>query len=255
MLLQFLSKLLPLLLLPLGITIFLLLLQLTKKWRWPLPLSLALLWTFSIGIVSDVLWRLVESPWQRVEASSAANADAIVVLSGGLHLAPGKAKVIEWYDPDRFFSGIQLFNAGKAPKLLFTGGSSPFQPGIPPEGLIYTKEAISLGIPEEAIYSTKPVMNTSEEATEISKLLNTLLIKDAPEIILVTSAFHMQRAKRLIERKGIKVRPFPVDFKSSNKSARSPLIYPYNWIPNASRLSSSSTAIREIIGRTFYRTW
>tara|TARA_Y100001968_G_C18835778_1_gene471238 strand:- start:161 stop:340 length:180 start_codon:yes stop_codon:yes gene_type:complete len=44
------------------------------------------LWIFSIGFVVDLLWKLVESPWHRIEENAAPNADAIVVLSSvGVH--------------------------------------------------------------------------------------------------------------------------------------------------------------------------
>ena len=40
---------------------------------------------------------------------------------------PGVACVSEWEDPDRFLDGLDLYRAGKAPRLLFTGGASPFR--------------------------------------------------------------------------------------------------------------------------------
>ena len=74
------------------------------------------------------------------------------------------------------------------------------------------------------------------------------------KIILVTSAYHMKRAKKIFEREGISVLPYPVDFKS-NKSLKTSLRNPLKWIPTASHLNSSSIAIREIFGRIIYRTW
>ncbi|MFL0774594.1 MAG: hypothetical protein AB8A39_07525 [Prochlorococcus sp.] len=61
-----------------------------------------------------------------IAAAEASCAEAIVVLSGGRHPAPGAARVSEWHDPDRFMAGLDLYRAGKAPRLLFTGGASPF---------------------------------------------------------------------------------------------------------------------------------
>ena len=80
-------------------------------------------------LVSQGLWRWLESPWQRRAAPAAPKTDAIVVLSGGRHPASGPTRLSEWHDPDRFFAGLDLFRAGKAPRLLFTGGASPFLPG------------------------------------------------------------------------------------------------------------------------------
>ena len=209
------------------------------------------LWTFSIGLVADLLCKLVEYPWQRIDENSAPFADAIVVLSSsGLNKAPGKANIIEWRDPDRFFAGVSLFQKKKAPKLFFTGGVSPFEKTSKDEGTLYKEYAVSLGIPSESIDITNRVFNTADEAIEIKRMLNEA--KNQKKIILVTSAFHMQRAKKQFERQGLYVHPFPVDFKTSKFS---PWQSPYQWIPNSQSLSRSSLALREILGRIIYRSW
>ena len=126
-----LSKLLPLAVLPLGLSLILLVVGLLGRWRWPVIAALLLLWVFSLGLVSQGLWRWLEAPWTRQLAAAAPRVDAIVVLSGGRHPAPGAARVSEWEDPDRFLVGLDLYRAGKAPRLLFTGGASPSGPASP----------------------------------------------------------------------------------------------------------------------------
>lgn len=244
-----LSKLLPLLILPLGLSLLLLLLGMLRRRRWPLFGALAILWVFSSGVVSQLLWRAVEAPWQRKAASSVPRADAIVVLSGSRHAAPGRARIIEWSDPDRFLAGVELFKADRAPRLLFTGGQSPLQAGLPPEGALYLKEAAGLGIPPSAMASTAPVVNTAEEASAIRALLTNA----EPRVLLVTSAFHMQRAQRLFERQGLEVIPFPVDFKARAAWAGSSWNDPLLWVPTAGHLFSSSVALREMLGRLYYK--
>ena len=64
----------------------------------------------------------------------------------------------------------------------------------------------------------------------------------------------MKRAKRIFEREGILVQPFPVDFKSY-KNPNISISNPLNWIPSASNLNKSSLAIREFIGRIVYRAF
>ena len=140
--LYLLSKLLPLALLPLGFSLILLVVGLIGRWRWPVITAVVLLWVCSLGLVSQTLWRWLEAPWQRTTAAEAPSAQAIVVLSGGRHPAPGAARVSEWHDPDRFLAGLDLYRAGKAPRLLFTGGVSPFRPGQPPEAQRYSSEAV-----------------------------------------------------------------------------------------------------------------
>ena len=207
--------------------------------------------TFSIGFVADLLWKLVEYPWQRIDENDAPIADAIIVLSsGGRPQAPGKSNIYEWGDPDRYFAGISLFEKGKAPKLFFTGGMTPYGRGLKYEGTLYKQHAISLGIPSNAISTTSKVVNTAQEAIEIRRNLNQ--INSSSKILLVTSAFHMKRAKKLFERQGFLVYPFPVDFKTSKSSRWQS---PYQWIPNSLSLHRSSSALRELIGRIIYRSW
>ena len=127
-------------------------------------------------------------------------------------------------------------------------------PGLPPEGNIYIKEAISLGIPKKDLFTTYSVTNTLQEAKAVKKILNNEISSSRKEIILVTSAFHMKRAKKVFEREGIVVLPYPVDFKSS-KSLSSSLRNPLKWVPSSASLSRNSSAIREIIGRIIYKSW
>ena len=246
-----LSKLLPLLVLPLGLALLLLLLGLVRHRRWPIGLASLLLWLFSTGLVSQMLWRLVERPWQRQSAAAAPMADAIVVLSGGRHAAPGADRISEWHDPDRFLAGVELYRAGRAPRLMFTGGQNPFQAGLAPEGELYRREAAALGVPLAAISSTAPVRNTAEEATAI----RTLLLDSPARVLLVTSAFHMRRAQRLFERQGITVLPFPVDFQGRASWGGSALRDPWMWLPRSRGLDESSRALRELLGRVIYRSW
>ena len=48
-----LSKLLPLLVLPLGLSLICLVLALLFRWRWPLMAAIGLLWVFGTGVVSQ----------------------------------------------------------------------------------------------------------------------------------------------------------------------------------------------------------
>jgi len=239
------------LLLPLGVGLFFLILNFKKPTKKNIFRVIIFLWIFSIGFVSDLLWKIVEYPWQRIDESEAPTADAIVVLSGGgIFLAPGKANVVEWGDPDRYFAGIRLYKKKKAPRLFFTEGTIPNHKESKGEGTLYKEHALSLGIPLDAISITNKVINTAQEAIEIRRNLNQ--INSSSKILLVTSAFHMKRAKRLFERQGFLVYPFPVDFKTSRISRWKS---PYQWIPNSESLDRSSSALRELLGRTIYRSW
>ena len=206
----------------------------------------------SNGIISNLLFKYIEHPWKRLSISDVSKSDAIVVLSGGRHKPPGNSGIIEWNDPDRFISGIKLYKANKANKLIFTGGFNPFKKNMPLEGNIYIQEALLLGIPKSDLHTTTFVMNTSQEAKAIKEKLNSMFLQKKIRIILVTSAFHMNRAKRIFEKEGIFVNPYPVDFKTSDDTIIALYKNPLNLIPSSSSLDLSSRAIREILGKLFY---
>ena len=74
------------------------------------------------------------------------------------------------------------------------------------------------------------------------------LISPRKRIILVTSSYHMYRAKRLFEKQGFNVIPFKVNYKSARNSKFTFM----NFLPGAGNLELTETGIREIIGRLFY---
>ena len=111
------------------------------------------------------------------------------------------------------------------------------------EGEVLNEYAISNGIPTEKLFVTKDVENTAEEAVAVSAL-----ISPSKRIILVTSAFHMYRAKRLFEKQGFEVIPYKVDYKSGRNKEMTIL----EFLPSADYLKTTEIGIREIIGRLFY---
>ncbi len=105
---------------------------------------------------------LLEDSDYRKPISAIDSADEIEVLSGMLEINEvGDSTYIEWGDPDRFFGGLALFKAGKAQKLVFTGGKMPWDKAKKTEGVVLKEHAISNGIPLEKIFATKDVGNTA----------------------------------------------------------------------------------------------
>ena len=64
----------------------------------------------------------------------------------------------------------------------------------------------------------------------------------------------MSRAKKIFERDGFIVKPFPVDFQS-RKNLKLLFSNPLNFIPNEQNLYKSSIALREFLGRIIYWIW
>ena len=68
-------------------------------------------------------------------------------------------------------------------------------------------------------------------------------------MLLVTSAFHMLRAKVQFEAAGLRVEPYPVDFLVSSEKQ----VTIMDFLPSAGALSQTELALREFYGRAFYR--
>ena len=244
----YLYKIIPLIISPLFLAMTLLVISIIlRKLKFIklknsfLFLSFLILFLFSNSLISNKLVKYIEEPYHPVKLSEVPASDFIVVLSGMVHEV--KDNVYEWSDPDRFFAGIKLLNANKGKKIIYTGGLLPWEKKKITEGELLKNKSIEFGIYENDILVTKKVKNTYEEANAISHLID-----NKSKIILVTSAFHMKRAKFLFEKYTFNVFPYPVDFKYKNHK-----ITILDFIPSAGSLSRSSFVIREVLGRMYYR--
>jgi uncharacterized SAM-binding protein YcdF (DUF218 family) len=226
------------------LVIIVILIGLIKNKKKLIYISIGVLYILSTPIFSNNFFKLVEGSEYRKPISAIDSADAIVVLSGMLEINEvGDSTYVEWGDPDRFFGGIALFKAGKAQKLVFTGGKMPWDKVKKTEGDVLKDYAISNGIPIENILVTKDVENTADEAVAVKEL-----ISPNKRIILVTSAYHMYRAKRLFEKQGIEVIPFKVDYKVA-RSLKTTIM---DFLPDGESLKQTERGIRELVGRLIY---
>ena len=240
----YLHKILPTLVLPIMLVIIVILIGLIKNKKKLIYIAIGVLYIISTPIFSNNFFKLVEGSEYRKPLSAIDSADAIVVLSGMLEINEvGDSTYIEWGDPDRFFGGMALFKAGKAQKIVFTGGKMPWSKARKTEGDVLKEYAISNGISSEKIYVTKDVENTADEALAVKEL-----IRPSTRILLVTSAYHMLRARRLFEKQGIEVIPYKVDYNVN----RNKVMVVMDLLPNAESLKLTETGIREVIGRLYY---
>lgn len=241
----YLHKLLPLALSP--IALILLLMAWTALWRSRITalLAVVLLYAASVPVLSDPLFRAVEQRQLRLTPEAVEPVQAVVVLSGMMSNIQGKQGVVpEWGDSvDRYFGGVELYAAGKAPRLVFTGGLLPWQGEQEPEGHVLRRIAVRFGVSADAILVSGPAQNTEQESTAVRQLLG----PDVQRIVLVTSAFHMSRAQRLFEQIGFVVTPYPVDFRVQVRETTL-----MDFLPDAGAFLRTDIAVRELLGRGYY---
>ncbi len=242
----YLHKIIPYLLYPTTIILGMIVAGIWLKKRSLLILATALLITTSIPIISNQLLSYLETGQAKKTLAEVESADAIVVLSGMLTTIQTNHGVeYEWGDPDRFFGGMHLIKSKKANLIIFTSGKLPWEKTPTTEGEVLARFAQDGGIPQNNILITKKVENTDDEAKAVRELLSQTNLN---RIILVTSAFHMPRAKYLFERQGLEVQNYPVDFKvEANKTTL------LDFLPSAYAMKNFEFAIRELLGRIYYQ--
>jgi uncharacterized SAM-binding protein YcdF (DUF218 family) len=244
----YLHKILPFALSPLVLIIVIVAYGLFSQKKAYGLLGLVLLYASSTFVVADFLFEKIEGKGIKIAAKDAKPVDAIVVLSGMMMQVDSTAgPMSEWADADRFFAGIDLYEAGKAPRLIFTGGVLPWEKGLQSEGMVLKAFAQRMGVPASSISVSREAQNTAQEAAAVWDLFSSQAFHQ-PKILLVTSAFHMPRAQRLFERQGFAVEAFPVDFK-----VRAKALTPMDFLPDPRALSLTDLLVREWLGRFYYQ--
>lgn len=199
--------------------------------------TLVAFWILGCGVTT----RLVGVPLEGEEAPEAGTLqvggyDAVVVLGGGIgkHEKCGRTELFG--GADRAWVGARRWKAyqdGNMP-LICTGvgcaeATIPF--------------LVDLGVPREAIVGFEGPRNTEEEAKLIAE-------RGMKRVLLVTSAWHMPRAKMLFERAGLEVVEAPCDYEMHYAAERELEIG--DFFPNAESLQRNSYAIKEWVARVCY---
>ena len=110
--------------------------------------------------------------------------------------------------------------------------------GQPPPARGYAELARALGVPYERLVVSDRSLNTAAEADAVAKLLGT-----AP-FILVTSAYHMPRAMRLMQRAGANPIPAPTGQRITGAHRA----FLRDLIPGSGGLESNELALHEYFG-------
>ena len=240
----YLHKILPIFLMPVTLFILVLLYGLFKRSRKIIVLGAIVFYCLATPVLSSLIFKLVEGPYEPSNTQLYQRADAIVVLSGMLNIFEKEDGYdVQWGDPDRFFGGVDLFREKKSDTLIFTAGKSVFKKTTISEGHILKNYALKMGINDQSILITNEVLNTYDESIAVRNLLG-----EKNQIILVTSAFHMERAKSLFEDQNFQVQSFKVDFKTGPNLEFSAI----DFLPSAHSLSLTEVALRELLGRAYY---
>jgi uncharacterized SAM-binding protein YcdF (DUF218 family) len=170
-----------------------------------------------------------------------------IILGGGMMRSGEGYRTGE--TADRFVQPLLLYKKGLVKKLIITGGNVNIK-GLKIDDTQESKKVkevlIAMGVAEKDIYLEENARNTHENATYTKKMLSPFL---AEEMVLVTSAMHMPRAKACYIKEGFKVVVYPADIKK--KDTPSGILD--QVIPQERNLSKFAELIREMAGFVIYK--
>ena len=245
-------KIISALLYPLGIVFVLLIMVgvfLLFGWRKTASslkfCSVVILLLASNSMFAGHLLQSLEQRYPQQELASISKHDAILVLGGGLQipLAPALRSQIGW-GSDRYWHAVLLYRAGKADKIILSGGNVFAQQGVQGEAYYAAELLQQWGVPQSKIIVETSSRTTSQNLANTERFFET---GEISSMLLVTSAYHMPRAMAGLNQSQIKITPASADVLVL--STATPDIM--KWIPSVGALKLTTTAVHEYYGIWF----
>jgi uncharacterized SAM-binding protein YcdF (DUF218 family) len=115
---------------------------------------------------------------------------------------------------DRFIQTVELYKQGHISHILINGGNDKFENRKFDEGCWTVGELKKMGIPDSAILFEDHSSNTSENAIQAKRILDSAHL--TPPYVLITSSYHIPRATLLFKKSGIDVIPYPCAYIAGN---------------------------------------
>lgn len=173
----------------------------------------------------------------------------IAVIAGG---------TASWHKPshrvrfnqsaDRLWQGIALLQQNRVKRLVFTGGSGDIKQEKRKEAHYIAEYLHLLGISDSLLIYEDQSKNTHENALFTAKLFEKHGYNK--KIILITSAFHMKRARGCFEKQGFEVVPYACDPMTDGDPLK---IHEY-LLPSVQALMNWEVLLKEWVGILMYKT-
>ena len=200
--------------------------------------SLALFWLLSTPVVADRLLAMLDPEPRPI---TAAQADAIVILSGGTyaHSLEYGGDSVNQFTLERVRYGAWL--ARRIGKSVLVSGGAP-QGGAPEARVMQAVLEREFAVPVRWVEDRS--LTTLENARFSAAILKQEGIR---RIYLVSHSWHLKRATAEFERAGLVVIPAGTGYFCPGS------ILPLDWLPSPKALLKSHLAMHEGIGLLWYR--
>lgn len=213
-----------------------------NRQTWPALAGFTCWLILTIGgnqLVSNRLASSLEAPYQETDVFGMEPFDAIVVLGGGTcSTINGRSQLS--LAGDRVAMAARLYHAGQVDRIICTG-TQVFRSS--PKDLHPREETadilLDLGVSRDSVLQMKGE-NTSQELENLKTWRDQN--SDVERIGLLTSAWHLPRAMRLAENRGLDVVAIPSNYISG------PFVpSPHLVVPGGSELMVSGMMIKEYL--------
>ena len=200
--------------------------------------SLVVIYLAAISPVSNAFLARLEHRYAPLSEDIVLPEVEFVVVLGSGYTPHDGVPVTAALDEDglvRIAEGIRLVRRIKGARLVVSGGAPP---GLMPPAVGYALLAREFGLDDSSLIILDRALDTNAEAKSVFSLLG------AMPFLLVTSAYHMPRAMRLMKQKGAHPIPAPTG-QRVNESA------PTGWrslLPTAEGLGNTDRALHEYLG-------
>ena len=209
--------------------------------------GIILLLFFSNGFIANEVFTLWEVPVTRFDAIQKHYAYGILLTGVTRPDATPHDRVYFQRGADRVTHTLQLYRAGIIRKILISGGSGRLMGSDVREADEMKSVLIMMGVPEADILTENESRNTRENAVNSVHILETLTKPD--DCLLVTSAYHLRRARACFARLGWSMDVFATDFLTHDRQFNLEQLL----VPRAEALVSWNILIKEWIGYLAYR--
>lgn len=225
-------------------------------------LALVIFWVLGNSFLTNELALWWEHPIQPDLAAPADSTSRVaIVLTGGIingeKEVPGKSlnqtrtpRFLLGREADRIGQALYLYKTGAVQKILISGGLGdlPFQTrSVSDEGHMAAQFLLVAGVRPDDIVLENKSRNTHENALFSAPILRQRFA--AGHYVLITSAWHMNRAVACFQKEGIRVIPFPCSFIGNRRS-----FVPGEWLlPHEEAFFESYYLFRELVGYVTYK--
>ncbi len=212
-------------------------------WRGCWALGLVVLYGFSTYPVSNALQGYLESS-ARTTMKEGAPYDGVVLLGGMVQVLVSQPEGPRSYNDnsDRLIAAFDVLRKGQAKEALLSGGGDGV---FVLEARVLKAQLVDWGIAPERLIVDDQSRNTRDNAVASARVAKE---RGWKSVLIITSAFHMDRALGCYRAVGLEVDALPVDWRAYDSRR-----FSAGLLPRADALAQSTQALRELSGRLIYR--